>query len=93
MSPEMHIVVSWMGNILMFGVGIWLIRRYLIDTKDNMELSLQRAVDTLSDKFDTQVKHCNSRMDGLKDENSGCWDAINSHGHKGLDPNGSKVTR
>jgi len=29
----------------------------------------------------------------LKDEDKELWNAINAHGHKGLDVNGSRVTR
>ena len=49
------------------------------------KLMLDSAVKTIKD-------HCGVQRGNCEKEQNNLWTRVNSHGHKGLDSNGSKVT-
>jgi len=93
MTPVAYLGISWVGNIVMFVVGIWLIKRYITEVKHGVDESMKIAIEYMTNTFDRQIAHCSEKFDTIEGGVQGCWDAVNSHGHKGLDKEGSKVTR
>ncbi len=69
-------------TVVTVGICTVLVRNYLRDVKKDLQ-----------DIFDRQVANCTRRFDGVEAEDKEIWSAFNAHGHKGLDKNGSMVTR
>lgn len=51
------------------------------------------AIYTVKLMLSNFTKSVKESIDDLKKENGELWSALNTHGHKGLDENGSRVTR
>lgn len=81
------------GNVLVYGLAVWLVRSYISSIKIDIGKDLESAVRNIKDNINTQIDFCNGRFDSVELTDKEQWSAINSHGHKGLDSNGSKVTR
>jgi len=56
------------------------------------KIMLSSAVGSIKEHCKTQTTHCAQRFTGIEADNNAAWDRVNTHGHKGLDSNGSKVT-
>jgi len=74
--------MAWAGNIVLLGVAIWIIRVHVTSVKDDIKNILT-----------AQVKSCDKRLVTIEAVDADQWSVINSHGHKGLDENGARVTR
>lgn len=72
------IVIGALVNGVFLGIAIWAIK--------SMITSFQAAI---KDTVDTLKK----AVDKLECEDKEIWEALNDHGHKGLDGDQNKVTR
>ena len=70
--------VSPIVNAILLAVALWAVRSMLNGIKDTVR------------DFKVTFTEC---VLELKNEDRDLWSAVNTHGHKGLDANGSKVTR
>lgn len=56
-------------------------------------IMLGNAVKNIKEHCKDQRDECSRRMECIEKTQNDEWSALHSHGHKGLDGNGSKVTR
>ncbi len=80
---------SWAGNIILLGVAVFIIRSYVLGVKEDV-ISVKNDIKEL---IAAQVKSCDKRLKTIEAVDTDQWSVINSHGHKGLDENNSRVTR
>lgn len=57
-----------------------------------MKVMLNSAVSNIKEHCQFQQQDCSRRMGNLEGGDKELRDRLNSHGHKGLDQNGAKVT-
>lgn len=85
MLTEGHLEVlamAWLGNAALIGIGVGIMGKIVSNLKAHMEKFCGLKHDAIA-----------KELDKLADEDTKLWDAFNTHGHKGLMGNDSKVVR
>lgn len=70
------------ANGFLYAIGVGIIGFFVRSMKKDIK-----------DILDWQSKYCNQRFGALEESDILQWKAIDTHGHKGLDKEGSKVVR
>jgi len=77
------------ASIVVMVGGIAIIRIFLGSIKNDLEKELKHMTGHC------KTVHCSVEkgLRALQREDQALWNALNTHGHKGLEGNGAKVTR
>ncbi len=82
-ASHLNLLVSaWVGNALLLAIAVWMIRTMITNFMKGIQAQCKERHDGIADDFTHR-----------EEEDTRLWDALHSHGHKGLDANNSKVTR
>lgn len=81
------------ASVVVMAGGIAIIRIFLGSAKKDMETKVQQEMRHMSKHCTTVHGQVTESLTNLKEESQDLWVALNSHGHKGLEGNGNKVTR
>ncbi len=76
------LVTAWIGNAFLMAIAVWVIRTMITNFMRGVQAQCKERHDGIADDFTHR-----------EDEDGKLWDALHTHGHKGLNANNSKVTR
>lgn len=71
-------IIGWVVNTILLAVAVFAVK------------SMLGGVNTGIKELKEHINTCVAKLEA---EDRDIWKAVNTHGHKGLDQNGSKVTR
>jgi len=76
------LVTAWIGNAFLMAIAVWVIRTMITNLRKDIQAQCLERHQGVANDFTHR-----------EEEDTRLWDALHTHGHKGLDANNSKVTR